>query len=613
MSRLDPLRSRLATLRRRRRLARWAVAYGTLVAACAAILLAACVVDRTFRMSRPQRIVSLLCCAAGAVWVWRRSVRPHLGQSEDLEETALIVERNHRIDSDLVAALQFESSGASSWGSPRLQQEVVERVGRVGGTLDVFAGMSFRTAAARLAWGAAGLLVLGGLAAAYPAHAVAFANRFLLGDRHYPTRTHVAAMRIDDRTVFAAPAGEAVRISAVWPGNDDPVSDDDLPGRPAARTARRLPILAAFGRPVRFAVDVAGDVPEKVTIALVGRTHDVRTELELLPEGAATGAAPESAADAAHEATSETKPKSGTTTFVGTLSRLVDSVEWHATAGDAWTDPARIDVIPLPVVTIDLVPHLPQYASHLAVLEGPPSPGSRQLVVLDGTRIDLAVRCTNKKLKRIDCVLDERPFALGPDAEGVWRPTQVADSPLQPVTKSLRYAIQVEDEDGLKLERPLEGAIGLKADKEPRITARMVRTAWLPTAMPEIRFGATDDFGVAAVVLQVQVRRADGTTEEETLPVRQVPQAQQPLTNLLDTYVLDLRRWNLQRGEELKVVPEVVDYRGGLPARTGRGESLAIQITDRAGVAAALLESDQKSAQQLDAIILRELGIGDAP
>jgi hypothetical protein len=44
-------------------------------------------------------------------------------------------------------------------------------------------------------------------------------------------------------------------------------------------------------------------------------------------------------------------------TYGGTLPRLVDSVSYQIYLGDAWTDPRQIEVIPLPAVTVELVPH----------------------------------------------------------------------------------------------------------------------------------------------------------------------------------------------------------------------------------------------------------------
>jgi hypothetical protein len=64
------------------------------------------------------------------------------------------------------------------------------------------------------------------------------------------------------------------------------------------------------------------------------------------------------------------------------------------------------------------------------------------------------------------------------------------------------------------------------------------------------------------------------------------------------------------KGDQLKVTVEAVDYRGSLPGKSAASEPLSLFVTDERGVLAAMVESDQRSARQLDAIIERQLGIG---
>lgn len=73
---------------------------------------------------------------------------------------------------------------------------------------------------------------------------------------------------------------------------------------------------------------------------------------------------------------------------------------------------------------------------------------------------------------------------------------------------------------------------------------------------------------------------------------------------------LDLTSLGLTKGDEVRVIVEAVDERGHLPSQVGRSEPLTFQVTDQSGILAGLLETDQQSARQLDAIIQRELGIG---
>ena len=60
-----------------------------------------------------------------AAWYW---ARPWLTQRESDLDIALLVEKQHHIDNDLVAALEFESPEAASWGSSQLEAAVVRYV-----------------------------------------------------------------------------------------------------------------------------------------------------------------------------------------------------------------------------------------------------------------------------------------------------------------------------------------------------------------------------------------------------------------------------------------------------------------------------------------------------
>ena len=59
------------------------------------------------------------------------------------------MERQHRLESHLVAALQFEQPEAGGWGSPRLVSTGVEEVAIASPRLDVFAGFSRVTRGSR--------------------------------------------------------------------------------------------------------------------------------------------------------------------------------------------------------------------------------------------------------------------------------------------------------------------------------------------------------------------------------------------------------------------------------------------------------------------------------
>lgn len=568
MTRLTEVRSRLAMLRRRRQLVRWCTAYAALGLAVLWTLAAALVLDVAFEMSRPQRLVTLVVSALIVYWAARRFVVPWLGRQESELDVALLVERQQRIDSDLVAALQFDSAAAATWGSPQLKEAVVEYVAEFGRGWNVFEGFSAAGMRRRLVLlgGTAALWLLGALLA--PEYVSTFLNRFLLGSAHYPTATRIERLTVNGREIDWNAAGG--------------------------------PLKAAYGQPLKLAVQAAGTIPAQGQADLRTLGAGLETKLDLLP-----------AADGQRE-------------FSGQLPKLIDSVRFQVFLGDAWTDPLDVAIVPLPVVEMKLKPTPPAYA-HGA--ESDVTEGSRQLSIVEGSRVDLQISCANKRLKRAWITIEGRDYPLTKTAEAktptakndaapapsgeVWT-LAVERTPLARVEKATAVELQVTDEDDLELEHPLLAGIRIKLDQRPRISAEVVTKFVLPSASPQIEFRASDDYGISRLLVHLEAKRADGTMQE--LPLLSIIDARQPILAdhlpLKDSYRLDLSPLKLSKGDQLQVVLEAVDYRGTARGQSAMSEALVLQVTDESGVLAAISESDEKSARQLDAIITRQLGIG---
>jgi hypothetical protein len=156
----------------------------------------------------------------------------------------------------------------------------------------------------------------------------------------------------------------------------------------------------------------------------------------------------------------------------------------------------------------------------------------------------------------------------------------------------------------------------------------------LPKAKPVIEYRANDDFGVAGVRLLVQVEKQSASAssdkgrlvesaENEAAATEKPPRVFElvradqialperlPLTG---KYPLDLATFDLVKGDRVRLVLEVQDYRGAQVGQTYQSDPLYLEISDESGVYAAILEADQKSEKQLNEIIRRELGIGETP
>jgi hypothetical protein len=596
-----------------------------------------------------------------------------LGVTETEEDMALLVERRQQIDSDLIAAIQFESPQAGTWGSPQLEGAVIDYVAQVGRGINVFDGFS-----ASDLWRRGGLLA-GTLFAAlvltaiYPGHVWAFAQRLLLGRTHYPTDTLIEQIVVNQREVLDR----------------------------ASHGSQPLDARCAQGRPIRFLIECRGELPEKGTARLTATGGSrARTELSLTKlslddrKARLTQAAQKIKAAAADDSIDTSQPwrdevlslvkfdapQAAATLallkdrselaaasdklnavlavwpadalahgiYEGTLDRLVDGVQYKLTLGDAWTDPARVTMIPLPIVQRALTPTPPMYARSS---ENSQSVTTPQMAVLEGTRIDVAVECVNDKPLsnvwmnvRQGSETQRLELTKTDDSGKSWHLSQHGgnSSPLSRVTKELTYEIQVLDGDGLSLESPLRGTIRIKPDRPPSGGAELVHKVVLPEAQPVIEYRAADDFGVARVRLAVDIERhlgdivptmPPGESASHTGPMAESSGSQMESATLelysadasgtklepklTGKYSLALAKLplaqKLTKGDRVKLTLEVTDFRGDATGASYFSDPLVLEISDESGVLAAISEADERSEQRLTDIIKRQLGIGESP
>lgn len=560
MTQLSVLTTQLNRLRRRRLLTRWATAWAATMLACLWAVMVLFALDYLLEMSVSQRIVGLVFAGLAVAWVFRRYTWPWLGHREDLLDVALLVEDRQHIDSDLVAALQFEQAESKGWGSADLKQAVVNYVAEFSPSLDVFEGFGYRRFRRRVVTLLLTLLVLGILGVFCGEYLQVFANRMLLGAAHYPTDTQIESISVNGQTTFQA-------------GDD----------------AQTQKITIPYGQPLTFDVRAAGVLPEAGRIRLTNTERGLSVEEELTK-------LPESPDENVYQCT---------------ISKLVDTVSYQVFLGDAWADPLTIDVIPQPVVAVNLTPNPPRYATLVEDDRLVAREGTRQLAVIEGTDVVIDVHCENKQLSRVWLTVDENDYPLErSDKDGhAW---QLAgdESPLWDVTESVSYAVQVEDEDGLQLDQPIRGTIRIRADRKPILRNVLLGTKQvLPTAKQLISYQATDDYGLSKLRLRVQVVRNDGEMETQNLDLVIVSEKEQPQRTLSGNYRLDLEPFGLEKGDELKLTLEAFDYRGEAPPQSNFSEPLVMKITDLQGILAALGEGDEKAAADLGTII--ELGAGD--
>lgn len=552
MSRLGILRSRLQSLGLARAAVRWGNALSIGVAVLLLSWLAAYLFDWSLQGNRWIRAAVLVAWGTGMAAVVHRWLWPLVGPTESLDELALVVEREHGIDSDLVAALQFDNPLTPVPGSTRLSSAVVDYVAEFSQTLDVFRGFSWE-GLPRRAGVAGGLIVLAGIVVLQsPAHAAAFWNRFWLGTERYPTRTQIVELSINGAPISVFHA-DVLRVA---------IPQDN---------------------PFRIEVTVAGDQPATVEADVRGLQSRDRTQWQF------------------------TTVDDTAVQFAFQVPRLVESIRFHVRAGDAISDPVEVAIVPLPVVDVVWSARPPAYA---AGLQQELTAGARQFAALQGSQLALRVSGVNKQLQAAILKIGTKSIPLvkstNPGGD-VWQ--LPAESPLQELREAVTYELDVVDVDQLRPQPALSGEIRLQPDRPPRVAAAVISRRLLPAAAPKVTYGATDDFGLRAVRWELEIVRTDGSRQSATGDIwrRKSPTSERTLRG---ETTIPLSSYGLTKGDEVRVTLLAEDERGDYPTGTGRSDTLVFDITDRNGILESLLEFDQQSARQLDEIIERELGIG---
>ena len=427
MTKLDPIRANLAALGQWRRWVRGGTAASGLVIAVVAVLAVVFVLDFLFQPNRAVRAIFFVGAAASVLLAWRKLAQTWLGRSETELDLALMVQRHERrmalagdvrgqgagqrlaVARDFAAALQFEGPQGAQWGSVRLEQLVIDDVAGATSWLNVFEGFSMRQIVRRACFAAAALVLVVAAAALYPGHARAFANRLILGAAHYPSRTVLAALLINGQ--------EVALVDGVAPATTQ----------------------SAEGQPVRFALTVAGELPDAGQITASTATGR-NFEIELVRQQPTASANP---------------PQS--TIYSATLDRLGEPLTYQIELGDAWTDPAGIDLIELPVVECTLSPIPPEYVT-LEKNKNTDLAGVRNIEALEGSQIGVLVVCKNKPLADVAITIDDKAYPLNPvDPERRQWHLESKGTPLAAIAKETRYKLSIADGDGLAPEHVIEG------------------------------------------------------------------------------------------------------------------------------------------------------------
>ena len=589
---LTPLHRLLRRVARyRRRIRRWIAFLGTGVILCAAILGLFCF-DWLLQPTREIRLVGLLIAMAAAVLAFIRYVLPWLRYQESELDIALLVEKHHGIDSDLVAALQFERPEAARWGSVELERHVIRRVAELAQRLPLIRETPRTPLRRRVVAAVCGVALLGLLWMLFPDHLRTFTRRLLLEETPYPTATRLVAVYIN---------GQAVPFTGSEPM-----------------------IRCAAGQPVTIAVVASGYLPAAGKLILSSPTSDRRTVEQTLPRAApkeTTGGRDDHAVSPAGEV------------YRAELPALQESVRLRILLGDAATNWLTLVCLNPPAVVLMGYVEDPRNEGVPTVMQG-----VTQITVTEGSRVTLGV-ASDRPLRNVVARMDrlQRPLekrwpasvpqptdnsaqlltstagtgTSGKSAELWWLDPE--GLPLSELATPQHILFEITDENNLTVDPPLEATLLVRPDYPPQVTARALTKFVLPTAKPTLVCQVRDDLGIEKVTVQAQVIHPDGNSEPPV--VWTVWEKSADRVKVLDEkWKIDLSRLSCRKGDRVELVISATDIRR--PCREGAvssSEPIALEVTDLAGILAIMSEIDRQSAEELREMIDKQLDVGGGP
>lgn len=556
MKRLPKIHAGLARLRLYRSTVRFGIMGSTVLSTLLWALAAAFALDFGIRMGYLERGIVLVALIGVAAWTVIRHLLPVVKVHESDTALAVMVDTRHSMHSDLVAAIQFDDESRPQYGSTNLREAVIEHAGRQAAGLTFLAGFSRKELIRRLAVFLITVAICLPLAVIYSGHTGAFLNRLLLGKAHYPTRTIIKEI--------------------ISPGETSP-----------------------YAYPVTFTVRGAvreGEMPESGQVQIEAISTGLETTIDLVRVSVKE----------------DPSPQKGTRLYKGTLNRVLDDLDYVIYLGDAQSYPRRLTLIPLPLVELVMEVVTPDYARRKV----PPQPKNRrQAIVLEGSKV-IPIVTAHKKLVSATLTIEKGNHEI----RLVERPGNkfVLDSPTGPlssVTETVRFEIQVKDTDGLSPENPIKGVVHVSVDLPPRVALAAYSQFVVPKASPQVMFKAVDDYALDRLVLHRTIVGAEG---KEEIPLEPIPfevegheaEFARSYTLHLGELKVDGKPINLQKGEQVVLAIEAVDFRGPMEGKSRRSEKWVFEVTDQAGVLGAMGRLDEQMDKKLDEILRAQLEAG---
>ncbi|QDU30969.1 hypothetical protein ETAA8_61220 [Anatilimnocola aggregata] len=469
--------TRLSKLRRQVTTWFWVDGLSRLAWAAIALLAADLALDWLFRMDKPQRAVMLAIIGAVLLYiVFRRLVKPLSATISD-DALALEVERlNPHLHESVISALQFSRmEDLSERGySPVMIRQTVQRGATASADLNfgnVLDDREFRVNSMLLLFA---LVLLGALVVGTFTNPLLniWANRnLLLGDKEWPQKTYLLVERAENgKVVF--PRGEdwtqlvtVTKESEVVPEN---VSIEFRRARGRAtqtmkKTGERQfeAIFASVIEPFEFRAQGGDAYTPWVQVQLVEQPALDDLQLEVVPP-AYTGLSPQPLAAG----------RGPYFVLKGSTLRLQGTANKELTKAELSYRLQKVEVI-----------------------EPPPAKPAEKLAEGDSTEAtaESSPAPTKPEPKKTRTYEVERhtPLSIteGMKLKGELPPDEVAGT---------QYTILLTDTLGLTSRRPTTFGLRIRADREPRVRARLIGISGMVVPKARIPFSCrvTDDFGL---------------------------------------------------------------------------------------------------------------------
>lgn len=558
MSGLKTFRAKLGKVRNRRAFTRWQIVISQGVLFDLVGLFALFLIDFSFRLDSLPRLIAIGVTVVMVVWYTLRRITPDLFAAESIVDVALLLERVNHVDTDLVAALQFDSAIGTNVGSVELQRAVVDRAATLSETLDVVPAIPTQDANKAMRRAACALFSAAIFWLAFPDHASAFWNRLWLGDANYPTRTQIEQVFIN---------GESG----------------------AAKVLE--------GEAVVFRVQCSGAIPNDGVVRLRGIETGDSTELRLQRI--------DTIADEA--------------SYIAEGPVASEPMEFSLCIGDARTEMRAIALVRRPLVELTIEVQAPEYMrreavryneNHAQVFEG----GAIRFLLrcTNGKRLERA------QFEFVDqagqnASSEEFSLSVVDDLKTIWE-LDAATSGLGRVTAPFQFRLSVVDEDGLGTYHPIEGAIRVKPDRAPTATLSSLHHVVMPNARPSVTYDVQDDFGVGTVVLHARKSESQRPNTSASKPLSIELLVSDLSSSAIKTAIRSVHNLDLsplQLGERDKVLVwiEGTDYRGTWPGVSAISEPIELEVMNAGAVMDAILSTDVDAEQMLTDAIEKELGL----